>query len=125
MNETNITRTIQLAIGKFPLVRMFRNNVGTGWAGRMNRSPSGTVIIADARPLNAGLCVGSSDLIGWKTVTVTPEMVGNKIAIFTAIEVKTATGKPTKEQENFLSTVTNAGGIAILARSADDVIYAL
>jgi ribosomal protein S19 len=42
-----------------------------------------------ADPVQFGLCKGSADLIGWKRVTVTPEMVGSTVAVFTSIEVKT------------------------------------
>lgn len=52
---------------------------------------------------------GGSDLIGF-----TPR---NGIAVFTAIEVKTRTGKPTPEQQNFLNVIRRAGGIAGIARS--------
>lgn len=40
---------------------------------------------------------------------------------FLAIEVKSATGKPTPEQVAFLSAVVKAGGIAFIARTLDDV----
>ena len=56
-------------------LRMFRNTVGAcataagGW-------------------IQYGLSIGSSDLIGWRSVEVTPEMVGKRVAIFAAVEVK-------------------------------------
>ena len=43
------------------------------------------------------------------------------IAQFVAMEVKTPTGKLKPEQENFLKVVRESGGIAIVARSADDL----
>ena len=43
-------------------------------------------------------------------------MVGEKIAIFTAVELKTKNVKLTKEQANFLEQVKAAGGIAIEKR---------
>lgn len=42
-----------------------------------------------------------------------------------AIEVKTLRGKVTDDQQNFLDNFKDAGGIAIVARSVDDVIYGL
>ena len=73
--------------------RLFRNNVGMAWQGRMLKNNRGTVILENARPLHAGLMKGSADLIGWQSVEITPEMVGKRIAIFTSVEVK---GKGTR-----------------------------
>ena len=87
---------------------IFRNNVGL-------------FKLKDNRYIRTGLCVGSSDLIGWKTTEVTEEMVGHKIAVFVAIEVKTKTGKTSDKQENFIKQVNSAGGIAFVARDAEDV----
>jgi hypothetical protein len=61
-----------------------------------------------------GLCVGSSDRIGWRPVEVAP---GRVIAQFLAIEVKTsAYSKLSEEQRNFLEQVQKAGGCAMIAR---------
>ena len=67
-----------------------------------------------------GLCKGSADLIGWRTVTITPEMVGQQVAVFTSIEVKSATGRLRSEQQQWLDAVQKAGGIAAVARSVAD-----
>ncbi len=74
-SETALQNEIRLELGKRSNVRMFRNNVGM------------------INGVQFGLCVGSSDLIGFKSMTITPEMVGQKIAVFTALEVKTEKGK--------------------------------
>ena len=42
-----------------------------------------------------------------------------------AIELKSPTGKPTPEQERFIQNVNEAGGIAFVARSIDEVIDGL
>lgn len=126
MSETKqVMPAIELAIGKHrPKTRIFRNNVGTGWQGKSVRK--GTVlIIENPRPLHAGLCEGSSDLIGWTTVEVTPDMVGRKVAVFTAVEVKTNKGRVSDEQANFIQQVRNAGGIAGVARSEDEALKLL
>ncbi len=99
-------RRLMVAIGRRATV--FRNHVG------MIHDERGQVH-------RFGLCVGSSDLIGWTTRTVTPDMVGQRVAIFTAIEVKTLTGQPTDQQSHFLETVHRAGGIAFIARSEADL----
>ena len=67
-----------------------------------------------------GLCKGSADLIGWTSRTITEEMVGQQVAIFTSIEVKTPTGRIRPEQKTWLDAVLKAGGIAAVARSVAD-----
>lgn len=94
-----------------------------GWAGQSKRYPNGDVLVKSAFPIRAGLCEGSSDLIGWKSVMVTPDMVGKRVALFTAVEVKTPTGRPTKEQLNFIQRIKEAGGIAGIARSEEEAEY--
>jgi VRR-NUC domain len=42
-----------------------------------------------------------------------------------AIEVKSPTGRPTPEQAAFLAKVAENGGVAVLAKSVDDVIAAI
>ena len=67
-----------------------------------------------------GLCKGSADLIGWTSRTITEEMVGQQVAVFTSIEVKTPTGRVRPEQQQWLDAVAKAGGIAAVARSVAD-----
>ena len=122
MKEQQIQTRWLLNISRRPDVRMFRNNVGTGWQGQVVSRDLGAIVLQNARPLHAGLCVGSSDLIGWKTVTITPDMVGQQVAVFVAAEVKTATGRLTGEQQNFLNKVRDAGGLAVVIRSENDTI---
>jgi hypothetical protein len=118
-NESELLKKIQVKLS--PQTILFRNNVGTGWIGTVKRSKTGSgIYIENSRPLNAGLCVGSSDLIGWKSIEITPDMVGKKIAVFVAIEGKTGKLNPTPEQLNFIEQLKKAGGIAGVARSVDD-----
>lgn len=126
MSETKtIMPAIQLAIGKHkPNTRVFRNNVGVGWQGKSVKKGS-LLIIENPRPLHAGLCEGSSDLVGWTTEEITADMVGKKIAIFTAVEVKTSSGRISPEQLNFLQQVQQAGGIAGIARNDSEAINLL
>jgi dihydroxyacid dehydratase/phosphogluconate dehydratase len=67
-----------------------------------------------------GLARGSADLIGYRTVTITPEMVGQQVAVFASIEVKTPTGRIRPDQRAWMETVQAAGGIAGVARSVED-----
>ena len=72
--------------------------------------------------MSFGLAKGSADLIGWRTVTVTQEMVGTQVAVFTSIEVKTPIGRVKPEQQQWLDAVQAAGGIAGVARSVEDAL---
>ena len=107
-SEQSIQQHIRIACSTGD-TRLFRNNTGT------LRDQHG-------RPVSFGLCKGSADLIGWKQVTVTPEMVGQQVAVFTSIEVKTPTGRIRPEQQAWLETVQAAGGIAGVARSVEDAL---
>lgn len=117
-SESSILRKAMLALTN-PLTRVFRNHVGLGWQGTVHRYDGGGVFIPDARPLRAGLCEGSSDLIGWRTVEITSEMVGRRLAVFLAVEVKAKRGRLTGEQRNFLQAVNDAGGIGIELRDVE------
>jgi len=59
-----------------------------------------------------GLGAGSSDQIGWKNIAITPGMVGNRIAVFQNIEIKTLTDHIGYEQLIFYLNVKIAGGIS-------------
>lgn len=63
---------------------------------------------------------GGSDLIGYRRVRVTEEMVGQEIAQFAAVEVKTPRGRVRPEQRQFINHVLSAGGVAGIARSVDE-----
>jgi hypothetical protein len=106
VSEQRIQQEIRLAISHGD-TKVFRNNTGT-------------LKDANGRPVQFGLCKGSADLIGWRTVTVTPEMVGTQVAVFLSIEVKTPTGRLRPEQRQWLDAVQAAGGVAGVARSVDD-----
>ena len=106
--ETEIQQRIRLALGTQRDLRLFRNQVGQLPDPRTGR------------PVQFGLARGSADLIGWRTITVTPDMVGQQLAVFTSIEVKTPTGRLSPAQHAWLGVVRNAGGIAGVARSVRD-----
>ena len=104
-------------------VRLFRNNVGLGFQGTIDQILEGSwVLLKPFRRIKFGLFKGSSDLIGWKSIEITPDMVGSKIAVFTAIEVKKPgkSVKPGSDQENFLEQVEKSGGISVVARSVNE-----
>lgn len=106
--ETDLQQRIRLALGTHPNARLFRNQVGSLPDPRTGRL------------VTFGLARGSADLIGWRTITITPDMVGTQLAVFTSIEVKTPNGRIRPEQEAWLGAVRAAGGIAGIARSVCD-----
>ena len=105
MSEGVLMRKIQAALRKSCV--LFRNQSGAYKAGNTY------IRYGIANP-------GGADLIGWTQITVTPDMVGRKVAVFCALEVKTPRGRTTKEQELFISAVRNAGGIAEIVRSEEE-----
>ena len=107
-SEQTIQQHIRLACS-IGTCRLFRNNTGT-------------LKDANGRPVSFGLCKGSADLIGWRTVTITPEMVGQQIAVFASIEVKSSSGRVKPEQQQWLNAVQAAGGIAGVARSVGEAM---
>ena len=59
-----------------------------------------------------GLGTGTSDFIGWTVKTITADMVGHSVAIFTAVEVKASDEGTSEEQQKFIDLVKKNGGIA-------------
>ena len=110
MSEAAIQQQVRLALSAAGSVA-FRNNCGAYQdpkTGRLIRYGVGSP--------------GGSDLLGWTPVTITADMVGQTLAVFTACEVKTATGRPTPHQLNFIAQVLRAGGFAGIARSSTDAL---
>lgn len=77
------------------------------------------VLLKNARPFDTGLPPGFSDLFGLVSVEITPEMVGQKVAIFTGLEVKDG-ARVSPLQRNFINAVNDNGGRAGVVRSVDD-----
>jgi hypothetical protein len=106
MHEADLMRTIQKEASTVG-ARLFRNNVGLYYT-------------INGEPIRCGLCVGSSDLIGWKPIIVTKEMVDSKLLVFVAIEVKTDNGRVSKEQQSFIDAVGSNGGFSGIVRTPED-----
>lgn len=96
-SESELVQRVRLAVSQLG-VRIFRNNVGT-------------LQDKNGKYVRYGLCVGSSDLIGF-----------SKDGRFVAIECKTPTGRVKPEQQNFIDQVRKAGGIAGIVRSEEEAI---
>jgi hypothetical protein len=120
-SESDLLRMTLTALGSRPDVRLFRNHVGAGWTGRAVTSSCGSlVMLSDAQRCTFGLAPGSSDLIGWRSIEITPDMVGQRVAVFVAIETKSPRGRVTPDQHAFLDTAKRMGALAGVARSVDE-----
>ena len=125
MKETTIVRDVRLALSNGD-VRLFRNNVGTAYRGRIVKKTERMLLLEDYQIVNFGLCNGSSDLIGWRSVVITPDMVGERVAVFVALEGKRdRRSKPTDEQVSFIRVVREHGGRAGVFRDMDDATMIL
>lgn len=129
MKESNIERLIMMAAPKLG-ARLFRNNQGMGWVGKSVRISErqtvtlmpGDVVVRQARPLHAGVGpAGAADQIGWMPVQITADMVGQRVAVFTSVEVKSVGKSARTEQEAWANAVRAAGGIAGVCRSEEDL----
>jgi hypothetical protein len=105
-SEHEIQQRIRLACGH-GAVRLWRNNTGA-------------LVDQQGRFVRFGLCKGSSDLIGLHSLEITPEMVGQRVAQFVALEVKTSQGVLSPEQRAFLRLVQELGGVAAVCRSVEE-----
>jgi len=122
--ETALLKAIQMDLSN-GRTRLWRNQVGEAWQGIVTPAPSGpwapgSLIIQHPRRINFGLCTGSADLVGYTTVAVTADMMGQHVAVFTGVEVKSGSGRASEEQKAWLSVVTQAGGFSGIARSIQD-----
>ena len=106
VREPSISKLVQLLATKLG-ARLFRNNVGLFYTKH-------------GEPVRTGLAVGSSDYIGWHSITVTEKMIGKKLAIFLACEIKREGKNPTEKQQLFLNAVKNSGGISLVAKNEHD-----
>jgi hypothetical protein len=101
MAERDVQQAIRLALGRLPDVVLWRNSTG--------------VARPNDRVVRYGLCVGSSDLIG----LLAPS------GRFLALEVKTAAGRTSLEQDQFLALVRRRGGFACVVRSVAEALAAI
>jgi hypothetical protein len=97
--------------------RIFRQNAGLAWQGRVIEQSESRLVLAYPRPIKLG-APGMSDLIGWSAGSNWDHP--GALAVFTAIECKGARGRLTDEQSAFLSLVRRSGGRAGVARSVEE-----
>jgi len=120
--EKSLQAQIIRSIGSRPDIRIFRNNVGVGFVGHVENYDRvrAIIMLSKAHQINFGLFPGSPDLIGWQSVTIAPEHVGQRLAVVLGIEVKRPGERAEKHQENFLRVMGDMGGIAGVAHDVEE-----
>lgn len=101
-NEHAICEDIKRALKPLPWCRLYRQSTGM-------------LVGANGKPMRFGLCVGSSDFIGWVITDA-------GIARFCALEAKTRKGRATPAQLDFIADVIRAGGHAAIVRSGAEAL---
>lgn len=120
MNESELQQQIQIDAVQFN-IQLMRNNSGAfiDSTGRMVRFGLANVSKKHSDQIK------SSDLIGFTTVTITQDMIGKQLAVFTAIEVKAPDWKPSptdkreRAQLVFIEWIRARGGFAGFANSIE------
>lgn len=119
MSEHKIQNEIRNALAGECL--LFRANVGRAWTGTdFIRLPNGDMLIKNPRPFDTGLPPGFGDLFGLVPRIITQEMVGSKVGVYVAADVKAAKGRATDKQAAYLRAVNDNGGAADIWRSVAD-----
>lgn len=129
MTPANQSRQTQLLATKLG-ARLWRMNVGFGWVAspeltvKANRPTQvlmnpGDVLLRQARPLKAGV-EGFCDNGGFVPVTVTPEMVGQTVAVSLWVENKQGLGRTSPAQKAFIAMIRRFGGRAGVSRNDED-----
>lgn len=108
--ETNVWKRALIKYSKLGY-KLYRNQ---RYVGPIVRKGKITKAWADC-----GLHDGFGDLLGWKSIVITADMVGKKIAQLCMFEAKTEKGTLRKEQETVRDIVINDGGIYEVIRPKD------
>jgi hypothetical protein len=130
--ETNVLRGWLM---KWPhFAKLVRQQVGGLWGGEavkewetIENGADGKprkvkfVTLRDAARIHCGV-KGLPDYTGYRVKVITPDMVGKKVAIYTAVEGKNGDdGVVSPEQKATIHSIRKDGGIAFVVRSADTV----
>lgn len=57
-----------------------------------------------------------------KSIVITPELVGQRVAVFVGIETKSPKGVRSPAQIAFGASLERVGAIYVLARTVDDIV---
>lgn len=92
------------------------------------RLSQGGVVRRGRHTMRTGLVAGAADLIGILTHTdpsAEDGEVWGKVGRFVALEVKSARGRVSTEQAQWIELVHRHGGFAAVVRSVNDALHAL
>ena len=106
--ERDVMREIANAAQRQSNVKLWRNNMG------MVETGNGGMLRYGVGPL------GALDFIGYRTITITADMVGKRIAQFSAVEAKRPGLQAKPEQRDFIDSVVADGGVAGVAHSWEE-----
>lgn len=121
MSEHRIQNEIRNALAGECM--LFRANVGRAWTGTdFIKLPNGDMLIKNPRPFDTGLPPGFGDTFGVAARIITAEMVGQKVGVYIAGEVKDERGRVSDKQAAYLRAVNNNGGAADVWRSVEDAL---
>ena len=88
---------------------------------RLMRNHSGVARSMDGgRVIKFGLGPGTPDFVGFKSITITPEMVGQQVAVFVGVEAKTENDRERAEQRLWIKMAAERGARVGFARSVAD-----
>jgi hypothetical protein len=100
MSEANFMRRVIAAAGQHD-IWAYRNSVGLFYT-------------RNGLPVRCGLCKDSADIIGFRPVLITPDMVGQTIAKFIGWETKGPRTAIRQGQRDWLAMLASHGGEARL-----------
>lgn len=138
-SHRKILQDVFIKLGSRQDIRVFKNPVGLAISGkefkltdvqrwqirRICRLKSSVRIklLIEPHEIKYGLTPGSADLIGFKRVKITPDMVGKEIAQFLSIEIKPEGARIKPNQNNWMHIIKRFGGLAGIARSVADSLF--
>ena len=120
MRESDIQNSILVALSESGAYAL-RINSGTFWGGEIVAHDGRRLMLEHPTRIN-GAPAGTSDILGCSTVTITPDMVGQTVAIMFAVEVKRPGEPVPKHQDRYLALMRARGARAGVARSAEDAV---
>ena len=131
LREVNLKQLFKGLFNKFGRIHTL-NRIG-GWQSSkkkfINASGNyyltkGALVLFNPQMVKNPYCKGASDLVGYTILQISEKHIGRKIAVYTAIEIKSSdkikksnakAKQRYQEQKDFIERVKNHGGIGVVA----------